>query len=97
MPLRTIKNETTETLILEWALHVKNYHLSVDKSRSVSCQICSLACPKEAITMTKRQKLQRACEHAFSQGKKGNQLNVVEMTSELTESVLLDRASDVVN
>lgn len=57
MPLKTIKKETAETLVLEWALHVKDYKLTLDKNRCVGCQICSLACPKEAIKVEKRPKV----------------------------------------
>lgn len=53
MPLKTIKKDTPETLTLEWVLHVRNYKLTLDKKRCVSCQICSLACPKEAIKTEK--------------------------------------------
>jgi len=53
MPLKTIKKDTPETLSLEWVLHVKDYKLILDKNRCVSCQICSLACPKEAIKTEK--------------------------------------------
>jgi len=53
MPLKTIKKDTSETLTLEWVLHVRNYKLTLDKKRCVSCQICSLACPKEAIKTEK--------------------------------------------
>ncbi len=53
MPLRTIKKETADALSLEWVLHVKNYKLNLDKARCTGCQICSLACPKEAIKTTK--------------------------------------------
>lgn len=56
MPLKTIKKETAETLVLEWVLHVKDYKLTLDKNRCVGCQICSLACPKEAIKVEKRPK-----------------------------------------
>jgi 4Fe-4S ferredoxin len=56
MPLRTIKKETADTLMLEWVLHVKDYKLILDKNRCAGCQICSLACPKEAIKVTKQPK-----------------------------------------
>ncbi len=49
MPLQTLKKDAAESLTLEWVLHVKDYKLVLDKTRCVGCQICSLACPKEAI------------------------------------------------
>lgn len=56
MPLRTIKKDTAETLTLEWVLHVQNYKLTLDKNHCVGCQVCSLACPKEAIKIQKQPK-----------------------------------------
>jgi 4Fe-4S ferredoxin len=53
VPLKTIKKETADALSLEWVLHVKNYRLHLDKARCTGCQICSLACPKEAIKTTR--------------------------------------------
>jgi len=58
MPLRTVKRDTADTLSLEWILHVQNYRLILDKKRCVGCQICSLACPKEAIKVEKQPKTQ---------------------------------------
>ena len=65
MPLRTLKEETADSLVLQWVLHVQNYKLALDKNRCVGCQICSLACPKEAIALqeqpgTKGQKARKA-------------------------------------
>jgi len=56
MPLQTIKKETAEELSLQWVLHVKNYKLNLYKNRCFGCQICSLACPKEAIRIQKQAK-----------------------------------------
>jgi 4Fe-4S ferredoxin len=58
MPLKTIKKDAADALTLEWVLHVKNYKLTLDKNRCVGCQICSLACPKEAIKTQKQPKIQ---------------------------------------
>jgi 4Fe-4S ferredoxin len=52
VPLKALKKETADTLSLEWILHVKNFKLDLDKARCTGCQICSLACPKEAIRTT---------------------------------------------
>jgi len=59
VPLRTTKKETDQSLSLEWALHVKNYQLNLDKNKCVGCQICTLACPKEAVKTTKPTKTQQ--------------------------------------
>jgi 4Fe-4S ferredoxin len=58
MPLKTVKKDTADTLMLEWILHVKNYKLVLDKARCAGCQICSLACPKDAIKVEKQPKIQ---------------------------------------
>jgi 4Fe-4S ferredoxin len=58
MPLKAVKRDTAETLSLEWVLHVKNYKLSLDRNICTGCQICSLACPKEAIKLEKNPKIQ---------------------------------------
>ena len=58
MPLRTIKKDAADTLTLEWILHVKNYKLTLDKNRCVGCQVCTLACPKEAMKTAKQPKIE---------------------------------------
>lgn len=58
MPLKTIKKDMPEALTLEWVLHVKNYRLDLDKNKCAGCQICSLACPKEAVKIEKHVKNQ---------------------------------------
>ncbi|MGB9959882.1 MAG: 4Fe-4S dicluster domain-containing protein [Candidatus Bathyarchaeales archaeon] len=65
MPLKTSKKETAETLTLEWILHVKNYKLTLNRGLCVGCEICSLACPKEAIKLEKKPKtLDGKAQHA---------------------------------
>jgi len=56
MPLKKLKKDTAEALSLEWVLHIQNYKLNLDKNRCVGCQVCSLACPKEAIKIEKQPK-----------------------------------------
>ena len=58
MPLKTLKKDGADKLTLEWILHVKNYKLTLDKKRCAGCQICSLACPKDAIKLEKQPKAQ---------------------------------------
>ncbi len=58
MPFKTVKKDAADALTLEWGLQVKNYKLTLDKKRCVGCQICSLACPKEAIKTQKQPKIQ---------------------------------------
>lgn len=65
MPLKTTKRDTAEALTLEWVLHVKKYKLTLDRNLCVGCQICSLACPKEAIKLEKQPRVPREkAEHA---------------------------------
>ena len=58
MPLKTIKKDSADALTLEWVLQVKNYKLTLDKNRCVGCQVCALACPKEAIKTQKQPKIE---------------------------------------
>jgi 4Fe-4S ferredoxin len=57
MPLKTIKKDTADALTLDWILQVKDYKLTLDKNRCVGCQVCTLACPKEAIKTQKQPKI----------------------------------------
>jgi 4Fe-4S ferredoxin len=58
LPLKTIKKDTAESLSLEWVLHIKDYKLTLKKEACVGCQICTLACPKEAVRLKKHPKAQ---------------------------------------
>jgi 4Fe-4S ferredoxin len=57
MPYKSSKQDSSDVLMLEWALQVKNYKLILDRRRCVGCQICCLACPKQAVTVEKQQKI----------------------------------------
>lgn len=57
MPLKTIKKDAADALTLEWVLQVKDYKLTLDKNRCVGCQVCTVACPKEAIKTQKQPKI----------------------------------------
>jgi 4Fe-4S ferredoxin len=58
MPLKALKKDAADALTLEWVLQVKNYKLTLNRNRCVGCQICSLACPKEAIKTQKQPKIE---------------------------------------
>jgi 4Fe-4S ferredoxin len=57
MPLKTIKTDAADALTLEWVLQVKNYKLTLDKNLCAGCQVCTVACPKEAIKTQKQPKI----------------------------------------
>ncbi|MGD8506917.1 MAG: 4Fe-4S dicluster domain-containing protein [Candidatus Bathyarchaeota archaeon] len=53
MPLKELKTETENTLTIERILHAKRYAMILDKTRCVSCEICQIICPREAIEVKK--------------------------------------------
>jgi 4Fe-4S ferredoxin len=53
MPLKELKTETENLLSIERILHAKRYSLTLDKSLCVSCEICQIVCPREAIEIKK--------------------------------------------
>ncbi len=56
MPFKATKKDAADALVLEWVLQVKNYKLTLDRQRCVGCEICTLACPKQAISSQKQPK-----------------------------------------
>jgi 4Fe-4S ferredoxin len=57
MVLRLLKTQKENQLFIERIMYTKRYTLILDKERCVGCEICSIACPREAITVTKPVKI----------------------------------------
>ncbi len=53
MPLKELKTDTENSLVIERVLHARRYSLTLDKTRCVSCEICQIICPREAIEVRK--------------------------------------------
>jgi len=53
MPMKLIKTEKDNQLIIERILHAKSYSLTLDKAWCTGCGICAEACPREAIKVIK--------------------------------------------
>jgi 4Fe-4S ferredoxin len=49
MPMKLRKTENENKQTAERILHTKTYSLTLDKTRCTGCEICMIACPKEAI------------------------------------------------
>jgi 4Fe-4S ferredoxin len=58
MPFKKVKRDTPEKLTLQWVLQTEDYKLDLDRRLCAGCQICSLACPKEAIKLEKTPKIE---------------------------------------
>jgi len=56
LPIKILKNENPQELIIKMALHAKNYSLTLDKKKCTGCGICMEICPKEAIKVTRTPK-----------------------------------------
>lgn len=49
MPMKLLKTETENELVIERILHAKRHSLTLDKTLCTGCGICKEICPKEAI------------------------------------------------
>lgn len=58
MPMKIQKIKTDNQLIIERIHHAKTYKLTIDQASCVGCELCSLICPREAIKVTKRPKME---------------------------------------
>jgi 4Fe-4S ferredoxin len=55
-PVKLLKNERENELVVERILHAKRYSLTLDKSKCTGCGICTEICPREAIEVAKTPK-----------------------------------------
>jgi len=55
-PIKLLKKEDTNKLVVERFLHSKNYCITLDKNKCKGCGICEQVCPREAIEITKIEK-----------------------------------------
>jgi formate hydrogenlyase subunit 6/NADH:ubiquinone oxidoreductase subunit I len=56
MPMKELKTNTQNELIIDRILHARRYSLTLDKKLCKSCEICQITCPREAIKVTTTQK-----------------------------------------
>ena len=56
MPMKIQKTKSNNQLIVERIHHAKSYRLIVDRKLCVGCELCSLTCPREAITVSRQPK-----------------------------------------
>jgi len=56
MPMKELKTNTQNELIIERLLHARRYSLTLNKNLCKGCEICQVICPREAITIIKTPK-----------------------------------------
>ena len=57
-PIKLLKKENDNKLVIERILHSKNYAITLDKTKCKGCGICEQVCPREAIQTMKPEKKQ---------------------------------------
>jgi 4Fe-4S ferredoxin len=55
-PVKLLKNEKENELVIERVLHAKRYSLTLDRSKCTGCGICTEICPREALELAKTPK-----------------------------------------
>ena len=55
-PIKLLKKEDSNKLVVERILHAKNYCITLDKTKCKGCGICEQICPREAIQTIKSEK-----------------------------------------
>jgi len=58
MPIKLLKNENKNELVIEMVLHTKHYSLTLNKNKCTGCGVCMEICPREAIQVTRSLKLE---------------------------------------
>jgi 4Fe-4S ferredoxin len=58
-PVKQLKNEDANELVIERVLHAKRYSLTLNKKKCTGCGICMEICPREAVEVTKTPKGER--------------------------------------
>ena len=53
MPIKLLKNDGENELVIEMLLHTKHYSLTLDKNKCTGCGVCMEICPREAIQVTR--------------------------------------------
>ncbi len=55
-PVKLLKNDKENQLVIEMVLHAKRYSLTLDKNKCRGCGVCMKICPREAIEVTRTPK-----------------------------------------
>jgi len=58
MVMQLSRRHTQEKLLVERIMYTKRYSLILDNEKCVGCEICRIACPREAITVAKSPKVE---------------------------------------